>query len=308
MTHAALVLALAGGLLFPGGAAAQGGVTAPDVSEPCPATYPGDGAQRRRIARWMARGAAERGLPRELPVMAGIGESGLRNLTGSSYAGFFGMHLSLDEGDYQGFPDRPALQLHWFLDTAAAIRQRRLARGRGDPAGDDGAFGIWIADVERPAAENRSRYQQYLDEARTLIGDICPAPVVSDTQPPALATRIARRQRPLRAAGSLSARVRCPDEPCLAGLVGTVTVDGRARTLRAAPAEPPAGGAATPQARLPRAARRVLARGRSLRITVRALAVDAAANVAFVERRVRALPGVDAHSQGTILPNWTSSP
>ena len=44
----------------------------------------------------MARAAAERGLPHELPVMAAIAESGLRNLRGDSYHGFFGMHESLN--------------------------------------------------------------------------------------------------------------------------------------------------------------------------------------------------------------------
>jgi hypothetical protein len=56
---------------------AQGGAPAPAFGEPCPALYPGDDAARERLARWMARAAAERGLPHELPVMAAIAESGL---------------------------------------------------------------------------------------------------------------------------------------------------------------------------------------------------------------------------------------
>jgi hypothetical protein len=144
--------------------------------------------------------------------------------------------------------------------------------------------------VERPAPENRSRYQQYLDDARALIGQACPPPVAGDRQPPALAARVARRQRPLRAAGTVRAWVRCRDEPCLAGLIGTVALEGRTRPFRAAPVEPPEGAAATLRARLPRRARRLLARGRALRVKVRALAVDAAANVAAIDRRVRALP------------------
>jgi hypothetical protein len=174
MNRAALVtwLVLTGALLVPTGAAGRRGAAAPDLSDPCPAAYPGDRATKHRIARWMARGAAGRGLPRELPVMAGIGESGLRNLSGGSYAGFFGMHLSIGEGEYEGFPDDPALQLRWFLDTAGAVRQRRLARGLPDPAAEEAEFGTWIADVERPAPENRSRYQQYLGDARALIGQV----------------------------------------------------------------------------------------------------------------------------------------
>ena len=99
----------------------------------------------------MARGAGERGLPLELPVMAGLAESGLRNLRGTSYHGFFGMHQSLNAGDYRGFPRNPTLQLDWFLDTAALVRQRRVAEGGPDPAADAGDYGLWIADVERPA-------------------------------------------------------------------------------------------------------------------------------------------------------------
>ena len=290
MRRAVPALVLAFALAVPSGAAAQGGTTAPDLSEPCPVDYPGDGAQKRRIARWMARGAGDRGLPGELPVMAGVGESGLRNLSGGSYAGFFGMHLSIGQGEYEGFPDRPALQLKWFLDTAVSVRRRRLAGGLPDPAADPQEFGLWIADVERPAPENRSRYQQYLDDARSLVGQVCPPPVISDTEAPAPAVRIARRQRPLRRGGMLTGRVGCPVEACLAGLTGSVTVGGERRSFRAAPAELSDGGAASLEARLPRAARRALAKGRPLRVTVRALAVDAAANLAGVDRTVRALP------------------
>ena len=147
-------------------AAAQGGVTAPDLSDPCPAVYPGDSASQERLARWMARSAADRGLPRELPVMAAIAESGLRNLRGEDYHGFFGMHESLNAGVYRGFPSRPELQLRWFLDSAAAVRQRRIAEGMPDPAADERDFGLWVADVERPAPQNRSGYQPHLAEAQ----------------------------------------------------------------------------------------------------------------------------------------------
>src|ERR671911_2540323 len=71
-----------------GAANARGGAPAPDFSEPCPALYPGDGASKERLARWMARAAADRGLPHELPVMAALTESGPRNLRGETYHGF----------------------------------------------------------------------------------------------------------------------------------------------------------------------------------------------------------------------------
>jgi hypothetical protein len=260
----------------PGALAQEGGAPAPDFSDPCPAVYPGNIAAQERIARWMARGAGERGLPLELPVMAGLAESGLRNLRGSSYHGFFGMHTSLNAGDYRGFPRRPSLQLDWFLDTAALVRQRRVAEGGPDPAADALDYGLWIADVERPAPENRSGYQRYLTDARKLVGGGCPAPVRSDVTAPALRFRVARRQRAL-AAGGMVARVRCPAEACLAGIVATVTVGGRELTLRA-PALDPASTWSSVLIRLPRVARRQLVRGRSLPASVTAYAADAAAN------------------------------
>ena len=104
--------------------------------------------------------------------MAGLTESGLQNLRGSSFAGFFGMSRSLNTGDYRGFPRNPDLQMRWFTDTAMLVRQRRVAEGRPDPADDPAAYGSWIADVERPARQYRSRYQTHLDEARDLIAEV----------------------------------------------------------------------------------------------------------------------------------------
>ena len=48
----------------------------PDGSD----TYPGDGATKEQIAAWMGRQAHKAGLPAELPVMAGLVESGLQNV------------------------------------------------------------------------------------------------------------------------------------------------------------------------------------------------------------------------------------
>jgi hypothetical protein len=259
----------------------QGGAPAPDFSDPCPALYPGDEAGRERIARWMAGGAAARGLPHELPVMAGIAESGLRNIKGRDYHGFFGMHESLDAGDYRGFPENPALQLRWFLDTAALVRQRRVAEGRPDPAADETAFGIWIADVERPAPENRPLYQRHLTEARRLVAGRCAAPASDDTTPPRLRARIPARQRPL-AAGGIALRVRCPDHDCLAGATATIG----ARTLSATATEPGERGYTTLTVAVPRAARREIRAGRSVRARVNAIAADTAANTATKSRSV----------------------
>jgi hypothetical protein len=271
----AALIAVAVTLLAAPAAWAQtgGGMSAPDFDEPCPAVYPGDDAARERIARWMARGAADRGLPHELPVMAAIVESGLRNLSGDSYAGFFGMHVSLNTGDYRGFPRNPDLQLRWFTDTAALVRQRRVAQGRPDPAKDPAAYGSWIADVERPAREYRSRYQTHLEEARGLIAGKCAAPTADDTTPPRLELRIARRQHPLATRG-IVLQARCPDNDCLLG--ATAAVGGHTR--RTAATEPAERGYTTLTVRIARSARRDLRAGHAVRADVTVIAADQAAN------------------------------
>jgi hypothetical protein len=267
---------------------AQGGAPAPDFSEPCPALYPGDDAVRERIARWMARGAADRGLPHELPVMAAIAESGLRNIRGTSYHGFFGMHESLSIGEYRGFPSNPELQLEWFLDTAMLVRQRLLARGRPDPAASSSSFGEWIADVERPAPQNRSAYQPHLAEARGLVAGKCAAPHSDDATAPRLVARLASPQRP-SATGGIVVRVRCPDDDCLAGATASLPVPrgDLPSVMRARPVEPPPRGLATLVIRLPRVVRRRLARGESVRTTVTTLAADLSGNLTQRARLVR---------------------
>jgi hypothetical protein len=131
--------------------------------------YPGDGGAPERIAAWMAAQAQQRGLPPELPLMASLVESGMKNLSGgdADSVGFFQMRVGIwNQGPYAGYPQRPDLQLKWFLDTAAAVKRQRLAAGL--PI-DRGHYGEWIADVERPAAEYRGRYQLRLGEARGLL-------------------------------------------------------------------------------------------------------------------------------------------
>lgn len=263
------------------GQSGGGGMPAPDFSEPCPAVYPGDDAARERLARWMARGAADRGMPHELPVMAAIAESGLRNLSGPSYSGFFSMHRSLNTGAYRGFRRNPELQLRWFLDTAALVRQRRVAVGRADPASDPSSFGGWIADVEGPAPQNRSGYQPTLGEAQDLIARKCAPPARDDTAPPRLEARIPRAQRPL-AGGGIVVSARCPDRDCMAG--ATVTVG--ARTTRSAALEPAAGGFTTLTAPVSRRTRRALRAGRTVRARVTAIAADNAANTSSRGRLV----------------------
>ncbi len=152
------------------------GASAATTSCPSSTAYPGDAAAKESIARWMGARAVSAGLPPELPVMAGITESSLTNLDDprSDYAGYFQMSREIfGSGAYAGFPDRPELQIEWFTETAVAVRERRLATGKPDPIADELTWGEWIADVERPAPQYRSRYQLHLAEARALLGSGC---------------------------------------------------------------------------------------------------------------------------------------
>ena len=254
---------------------------APDFSEPCPAVYPGDGAEKARIARWMGRAVAEHGLPHELPVMAALTESGLQNLRGSSFSGYFGMSRALNRGDYRGFPRNPDLQVRWFTDTAMLVRQRRVAEGRPDPADDPAAYGSWIADVERPARDYRSRYQTHLDEARGMIANKCAAPESPDSTAPRLRIRIDTTQQPL-STGGITLSARCPDNDCLIGV--TVEIGDGVRRLSAR--EPSASGYTSLLARVTREARRKLRAGRTVRARVTAIAADNAANTTTRSRVV----------------------
>jgi hypothetical protein len=268
-------------LAAPKAIAQGGGMPAPDFSEPCPAAYPGDEADKARIARWMARGAAGGGLPHELPVMAGLTESGLQNLRGGSFSGYFGMSRALNRGDYRGFPRNPDLQMRWFTDTARLVRQRRVAEGRADPAKDPSSWGNWIADVERPARQYRSRYQTHLDEARDLVGGKCAAPESGDTAPPRLRVRIATAQQPL-GTGGITLSARCPDNDCLLG--ATVEIGDRVRRVSAR--EPSVHGYTSMLIRVPRDARRKLRRGDRVTARVTAIAADNAANTTARARLV----------------------
>jgi cell wall-associated NlpC family hydrolase len=147
------------------------------------ADYPGDSASKDQLAAWMAKKAEEAGLPRELPVMAGLVESGLRNIHygDADSVGFFQMRVGIwNKGEYAGYPQDPQLQLKWFFDRALEVKRQRLSAGK--PIDDPNQFGEWIADVERPAEQYRGRYQLRLAEARNLLrqaGTAQPAPAAA---------------------------------------------------------------------------------------------------------------------------------
>ena len=119
----------------------------------------------------MGREAEKRGLPKQLPVMASLVESGVKNLNygDADSVGFFQMRVGIwNQGAYKGFPEKPELQVKWFLDQAEAVKKQRIARGQS--VTDPKQFGEWIADVERPAEQYRGRYAVRLGEANGLLG------------------------------------------------------------------------------------------------------------------------------------------
>jgi hypothetical protein len=135
-----------------------------------PASYPGDSAPQQDVAAWMAAQAQKRGLPPELPVMAALVESGLHNLDhgDADSLGFFQMRSGTwNQGAYAGYSDHPERQLSWFLDQAEAVKRQRAAAGQS--VDDPGGYGDWIADIERPRADYRGRYQPRLADARDLL-------------------------------------------------------------------------------------------------------------------------------------------
>jgi hypothetical protein len=262
-------------LLTAGPAFAQsGGTPVPGPGDPCPAAYPGDDAARTPIARWMARAAALRDVPQELPVMAALAESGLRNLNtrGNPFAGFFSMHRSLNKGAYRGFPGNPDLQLLWFLDSAVIVRQREIAEGAEDYGTSSDGYGLWIADVERPAPRNRDGYQPYFDDADDLLTESClPSDHIADGAPPALRVTVRGRQR-----DTVSVTARCPREACVVGARAEPT-----RRVRAAPAVASEGDAVV--LTLPARTRR------SAKLVVTVTAVDVAGNATRKQKRVTLL-------------------
>ena len=137
------------------------------------ADYPGNDASKDELAKWLAKQAEKAGLPPELPVMASLVESGVKNLHygDADSVGFFQMRVGTwNQGDYAGFPEKPELQAKWFIDQALAVKKRRSPAATPNFGKDPSKWGEWIADIERPAAQYRGRYQLRLDEAQKLLG------------------------------------------------------------------------------------------------------------------------------------------
>ena len=276
---------------------------APAAAADC-RVYPGDYASSSAIAIWMADGAVRRGVPGELPVMGALVESGLRNavVVGGDSVGFFQMRVGIwNQGEYAGYPDNPDLQLKWFLDQALAVKQSRVAGGDTTYGGSESRYGEWAADILRPAAEYRGRYQPRLSEARALIGAGCPGSVappttggLPDSNPPPPDTTAPSLTVARTSAGprGIVLAVRC-DEACVARARARVSVPGAARVYRVTSAPRAVGAGATARVRLRfrpglrRALRRARADATRVSARVRLTVADAAGNARV--RRIRRL-------------------
>ena len=153
--------------------------------------------RRPRSRRGWAARRRSAGCPKQLPVMASLVESGVKNLHfgDADSVGFFQMRVGIwNKGDYAGFPEKPELQVKWFLDQAEAVKKQRIAAGKS--VTDPNQFGDWIADVERPAEQYRGRYGLRLGEANGLLGQA--------------GSRAARRGRRRRGRARARARRRPP--------------------------------------------------------------------------------------------------
>jgi hypothetical protein len=177
--------------------------------------------------------------------MGALEASGLvnRNDGDGDAVGFFQMRTGIwNRDEYAGFPDKPSLQLKWFLDQALAVKAQRVAAGDAGYGGDENRYGEWVADVLRTAEQYRGRYQLRLGEARALIGAGCPsstpgtgspgtappAPGTVDTRPPVLRLPLAR----LAAGGSgILVSVAC-DEACLVRATARIAIPEAARVYR----------------------------------------------------------------------------
>jgi hypothetical protein len=136
--------------------------------------YPGDSAAPPSIAAWLAGRATAAGLPPELPVMASLIESGLQNIAGgdADSVGFFQMRVGIwNKGVYLGYPDQPELQVKWFLDQAAAVRNSAFLHGNRAYVESAAGYGRWIDDALRPGGNSRKSYQAALARARALIDE-----------------------------------------------------------------------------------------------------------------------------------------
>ena len=249
----------------------------------------------------MAAGAIRAGLPAELPVMAALPESELRNVPygKDDSVGFFQMKLHIwNKGQYAGYLENPELQLKWFVDQALAVNASRIADGQAPYGADSSQWGDWVADVEVPGA-NIGQYQSHLDEAHGLIvlgcglpaGSGFPAPAAADSKAPRLRLAGRRVQDPLRR-GRIVIEAACPVEACVARAGGSIagTRASKVHRIKSGARQIRRGGKVKLTLRVKPAARRAIRRAlkerRRLRARVVVTATDASGNAAAKRRTI----------------------
>ena len=99
------------------------------------AATPATTRAKEQLAAWLGREAEKRGLPKQLPVMASLVESGVKNLNygDADSVGFFQMRVGIwNKGAYAGFPEKPELQVEVVPRPG---RGRQEAAHRARPVG-----------------------------------------------------------------------------------------------------------------------------------------------------------------------------
>jgi hypothetical protein len=271
--------------------------------------YPGDGAPKMQIAAWMASGSLGAGLPAELPVMGALVESGLNNLSfgDADAVGYFQMRLGIwNQGQYAGYATNPDLQLKWFVDQAIAVNQARVASGLPAYGSEPNLWGEWDADVLRPVAQYRGRYQLRLAEASDLVAAGCataagvpPPPTATPTSPAQRAPTnapvlnvTAKRVQDALDRGGIVVEASCPAEACSVQARGTLSLARTSKVYRIKSAirRLPRGGKTKLKIRFTAKVRRALTRALEKRKRVRArisvTASDSAGGTTVARRTV----------------------
>ena len=205
----------------------------PDLAD-VPADYPGDDAGQKALAKWLAKRAEKAGLPPELPVMASLVESGVRNLNfgDADSVGFFQMRVGIwNRGEYAGYPKNPGLQAKWFIDTALAVKRQRIAAG-------DAGFGKDPRQVGRVDRGHRAAGRAVPRPLPAPPRRGAPAAELTAARPPALSprrrrSRSGRRRRSTAGVVFVRRAASCPASAApWSCVVGAVVVRRRRRAGR----------------------------------------------------------------------------
>ena len=111
------------------------------------------------------------------------------------------------------------------------MRSSYIFNGKPDPAASESTYGVWIADIERPATQYRGRYQLQLANAQKLIADTCPGLQGINVTAPISRLTIKRQQHSARS-GRITVGVVCPGAPCSATAGAFFRLPGRKNVVK----------------------------------------------------------------------------